>query len=133
MENAAGNIPLQQRSDFKLWGLPAGAGEDGESISDTITREVFEETGLRILHLDCFGVSTDPMYEVITYPNGDQIHCYATLFYSNHWEGTMIEANEETMALAFFSPLQLPMMMRNHQRTVAKYLAYKATRQFQFD
>ncbi len=32
-----------------VWGLPAGAIDLGESPSEAVVREVFEETGLRIL------------------------------------------------------------------------------------
>jgi ADP-ribose pyrophosphatase YjhB (NUDIX family) len=133
MENSDGHILLHRRADFKIWGLPAGAAEDGESIRETITREVVEETGLHLLHLECFGVSTDPAYEVITYPNGDRVHCYSTLFYSNQWEGTLVESNDETLECQFFSPHQLPEMMRHHQRTVARFLTYKTTGQIQCD
>ena len=45
--NNEGKILLHRRSDNDLWALPGGAMEIGESISETIVREVKEETGLR--------------------------------------------------------------------------------------
>jgi 8-oxo-dGTP pyrophosphatase MutT (NUDIX family) len=133
LEDSKGKILLQKRSDFGVWGLPAGSPEEGDTASESIRREVFEETGLTLNHLECFGYSSNPAYEIFTYPNGDQVHCYSLLFYSRDWQGTPIDSNEETLALDFFSPADLPEMTRNHRRTVAKYLVYKQTGQFQLD
>jgi|SRR5579875_568739 8-oxo-dGTP pyrophosphatase MutT (NUDIX family) len=48
VRNAEGKILLEQRSDNGRWELPSGVIEIGESISETIVREVKEETGLDI-------------------------------------------------------------------------------------
>ena len=45
----AGDVLLQLRGDFKIWGLPAGGMELDESVWDTLCREVHEETGLTVL------------------------------------------------------------------------------------
>ncbi len=120
MEDEEGRILLQHRADFRIWGLPAGSPEEGNSASQSIRREVLEETGLQLLHLDCFGYSSNPDYEVFAYPNGDQVHSYSLLFYSHKWQGSLIESNEETLALDFFYPDNLPEMTRNHRRTIEK-------------
>ncbi len=46
--NGEGKILLHRRSDNTLWGLPGGAMEVGESIGETVVREVKEETGLDV-------------------------------------------------------------------------------------
>ena len=44
IRDESGAVLLQLRSDFKIWGLPAGGMELGESVQDALRREVFEET-----------------------------------------------------------------------------------------
>ena len=45
IRDEAGAVLLQLRGDFKIWGLPAGGMELGESVQDAVRREVYEETG----------------------------------------------------------------------------------------
>lgn len=101
IQDACGSVVLQKRSDFHRWGLPSGSPEQGETAAESIRREVLEETGLLLTHLDCFGFSSNPHYEVVTYPNGDIIHCYSVLFFSTAWEGTLL-TSEETLDVQFF-------------------------------
>jgi ADP-ribose pyrophosphatase YjhB (NUDIX family) len=35
-----------------MWGLPGGQIEENESVKETATREVFEETGLKLISMD---------------------------------------------------------------------------------
>lgn len=133
LEDAAGCVLLQQRSDFGIWGLPAGSPEVGETISESMKREVLEETGLQVLELGCFGYSSNPAYETITYPNGDVIHAYSLLFFSRRWQGQLMQCNEESLALAFFSLDELPEMISNHRRTLKMYIKYKQAGEFQLD
>lgn len=46
LTNQNNEILLQLRSDKKLWGLPGGAIEKGESVERAAIREVLEETGI---------------------------------------------------------------------------------------
>jgi ADP-ribose pyrophosphatase YjhB (NUDIX family) len=46
VRNEAGDILLQRRTDNNLWALPGGAQDIGESIAETVVREVHEETGM---------------------------------------------------------------------------------------
>ena len=60
IEQDDGKILLQLRSDFGVWGLPGGMPEPGESITETIVREVLEETGFTISSCQPFGFGSDP-------------------------------------------------------------------------
>ena len=44
----------------ETWGLPGGHLDPGESFEQAATREVYEETGLRIATPRVFGVANDP-------------------------------------------------------------------------
>jgi 8-oxo-dGTP diphosphatase len=43
-----GRILLQQREDFRTWGVPGGGLEPGEYLPEGVQREVREETGLEV-------------------------------------------------------------------------------------
>ena len=133
MERVDGTILLQKRRDYQRWGLPAGSPELDETATQSILREVLEETGLTVNTVQCFGFTSNPAYEIITYPNGDQIHCYSLLFYTTEWIGERIQSNAETLALEFFAPHELPDILPNHRRTIEMYQRFKETGEFQLD
>ena len=49
--NGADQVLLEERSDFKKWGLPGGSADPGEDIIGAAKREAYEETGLNIRNL----------------------------------------------------------------------------------
>lgn len=62
---------LVRRSDTGRWALPGGTLEWGETFRSAITREVFEETGARVLSLgELLGVYSgperDPRFHAVT-------------------------------------------------------------------
>ena len=56
IRDESGAVLFQRRGDFKLWGLPAGAMELGESVWETLCREVMEETGLTVVRARPFAI-----------------------------------------------------------------------------
>lgn len=68
--NKEGKILLHKRSDNHLWSLPGGAMELGESIKETVIREVKEETGFNVEVVRCIGIYTDPNH-IIAYADGE--------------------------------------------------------------
>ena len=66
----AGRILLQHRVDNDLWALPGGTHDFGESIEDTVIREIREETGLEVEVTGLVGIYSDPRH-VIAYSDGE--------------------------------------------------------------
>ena len=60
VQNDAGQVLLIQRSDNGRWALPGGGHDVGEFISDTVVREVWEETGIKVEVIELSGIYTDP-------------------------------------------------------------------------
>ena len=135
IERDDGKILLQLRSDFGVWGLPGGMPEPGDSITETIIREVLEETGLTINSCQPFGFGSDPGRETFTYPNGDQAQHFVLNFYTSAFSGTPavdpVVYNDETLKLEWFNPVELPDMLPNMRRPVEAYLKFKHTGAFQ--
>ena len=46
--DSVGRILLLRRADERIWGLPKGTVEPGETLEETAVREVQEETGIRV-------------------------------------------------------------------------------------
>lgn len=58
---ADGRLLLIRRADSGKWALPGGTLEWGEQLRSAIDRELFEETGARVLELGgLLGVYSDP-------------------------------------------------------------------------
>ncbi|WP_339218624.1 NUDIX domain-containing protein [Paenibacillus sp. FSL W7-1332] len=67
-----GRILLQRRSDYGNWGLPGGGMEAGESVEETMRREVLEETGLVVRDHELYGVYSGPRMQY-RYPDGNEV------------------------------------------------------------
>src|SRR5690606_36369189 len=70
VRDEAGRVLMVQRSDNGRWALPGGGHDVGESISDTVVREVREETGIEVEVVGLSGIYTDPGH-VMRYDDGE--------------------------------------------------------------
>ncbi len=105
----ADGVLLQRRDDNRMWGLPGGAVEPGETVHDAVVREVFEETGLHVEPLRLIGVYSDPAnHQIVTYPDGGVTHYVSTVFECVIRGGTLT-CCEESLELGFFPPDALPL------------------------
>jgi 8-oxo-dGTP pyrophosphatase MutT (NUDIX family) len=108
-----GAVLLQLRGDFRIWGLPAGGMELGESVQDAVKREVYEETGLTVVKARPFGIYTDPRF-AFSYPNGDHCQPFTVAFLVDEWTGTLTADGDESLDLQFFPLDALPPAEQMH-------------------
>ena len=83
-----GRILLQRRSDDGSWSLPAGAVDPGESPAQAVVREVWEETGLKVVPVGLAGVFSGEGF-LHVYPNGDRIDVFSVVFLCRAVGGTL--------------------------------------------
>jgi len=100
-----GRILLHRRSDNELWSLPGGAMEIGESISETVVREVQEETGLEIAPRYVVGIYSNPAH-VVEYGDGEVRQQFSVCF-GCEIVGGKLRTSDESLEVQFFNPTDL--------------------------
>ncbi|TCD46432.1 NUDIX domain-containing protein [Streptococcus sp. X16XC17] len=119
-----GKILLQKRADKKIWNLPGGAIELGESAVQACKREFLEETGLHVEPISLQNIYT--MYED-SYPNGDRLQNITTIYVVQAEEiGDLTQfKNEETLELGFFTQEEIAdlQLSQRHRDMIADFFA----------
>ena len=92
-----GRLLLQHRVDNGLWALPGGTHEYGESIGQTVVREIAEETGLRVEVDSLVGLYTDPRH-LVAYSDGE-VRQQFTLSFRTRLLGGTLEPDDESHEL----------------------------------
>ena len=98
-------VLLGQRSDNGRWSVPAGIVEPGEQPADSLVRELWEETRVRVVVERLVSVIAD---QEITYGNGDRCQYLSMTFRCRHASGEAAVGDEESLAVAWFDVAALP-------------------------
>jgi 8-oxo-dGTP pyrophosphatase MutT (NUDIX family) len=105
VRDAAGRVLLIHRTDNDLWALPGGGHDAGESIAETVMREVSEETGIDVSVDDIVGLYTDPRH-VMAYDDGEVRQQFSICFHA-HPVGGSLRTSDESKEVRWVSPADL--------------------------
>jgi ADP-ribose pyrophosphatase YjhB (NUDIX family) len=100
-----GRLLLIHKTDNNLWALPGGGHEIGESISETVRREVGEETGIEVVAERVTGLYTDPEH-VMAYDDGEVRQQFSICFSARPVGGTL-RTSSESKEVRWVSPADL--------------------------
>lgn len=129
--NEDGKVLLTRRRDNGQWCLPSGGMDAGESPSETILREVFEETGLRVRVKRLVGVYSDPN-QLVIYQDGNKVQIVA-LHFEVEVTGGSLGLSNETSGFGWFSLQEMNgvEMLGHHKKRIEDTLAGKANAVFE--
>ena len=88
-----GRVLLIHKTDNDLWALPGGGHEVGESIADTVVREVKEETGYAVEVTRLVGTYTNPGH-VMAYDDGEVRQQFSIAFRARLVDGEARTSSE---------------------------------------
>ncbi|RDK92010.1 NUDIX hydrolase [Enterobacillus tribolii] len=98
-----GNVLLVREADDGGWSLPGGWADVGDSPSEAIVREVWEETGLEVRVSRLLGVWDRNQHGHPPYP----WHVYKLIFLCEEIGGELA-ISHESLDIGFFDPDALP-------------------------
>ncbi|MFD6415012.1 NUDIX hydrolase [Streptomyces sp. NPDC060194] len=88
-----GRLLVIHKTDNDLWALPGGGHDIGESIADTVVREVLEETGITVQIDGVVGLYTNPEH-VLAYDDGEVRQQFSICFRAHPTGGTLRTSSE---------------------------------------
>jgi ADP-ribose pyrophosphatase YjhB (NUDIX family) len=129
LRDDAGRVLLIKRSDNRIWAMPAGTMELGDTLGTTAIREVFEETGLTATAVTPFA-----LYTLVDGPPNMFGHTYQHVTMAcrvDGWSGELQRVTDETLDAAWYAPADLPTpVSKNAARTLADLAAFESTGHF---
>jgi len=108
VRNQNGEILFQRPSlESDIWSLPAGSIEVGETPAEAVVREVWEETGLKVIPKKMLGVFGGQDFR-FTYPDGNQVEYIVIMFECIINGGNLEAVDGESADLQFFDVDSMP-------------------------
>jgi 8-oxo-dGTP pyrophosphatase MutT (NUDIX family) len=110
----AGRILLIQRADNRLWAMPGGAFEVGETPAEGAVREALEETGVRCHPVALVGVFDSRRLGA---PSRHHLYQFVFLCHPDQSEPIAPSHPHEVLQIAWFSEADLPTELDPGHRT----------------
>ncbi|MBQ0850138.1 NUDIX domain-containing protein [Streptomyces sp. BH-SS-21] len=105
VQDDSGQLLLIHKTDNDLWALPGGGHDIGESIGETVVREVSEETGIQVVVDNIVGLYTDPSH-VLAYDDGEVRQQFSICFRA-HPTGGSLRTSSESKEVRWVNPADL--------------------------
>lgn len=113
----AGRVLLTQREDNRLWCMPGGHVNLGETIAEAVARETLEETGLVVAPGRIVGIYSDP-WLALRIGLGLRYHM-ALIAVECRVIGGTLGRSDETLDEGWFDPDDLPALVSSHYQRIA--------------
>jgi ADP-ribose pyrophosphatase YjhB (NUDIX family) len=98
VQDVTGRLLMIRRTDNDLYAIPGGAQEIGETISQTVVREVSEESGITVDVIGLIGMYSDPEH-LIAFTDGEVRQEFSLCFRARPIEGELRTSNESKEVL----------------------------------
>ena len=105
VEDDDGRVLMIHKTDNNYWALPGGGHDPGESIGDTVVREVREETGYDVEVTGIIGTYTNPRH-VMAYDDGEVRQQFSIAF-AARLIGGECRTSEESKEVAWIDSTDL--------------------------
>lgn len=98
VRDETGRLLLIRRTDNDLYAIPGGALELGETLTQTVQREVMEETGIAVKVTGLIGIYSDPEH-VIEFTDGEVRQEFSICFRATPTGGDLRTSDESKEVL----------------------------------
>ncbi|MFJ8960550.1 NUDIX hydrolase [Lentzea sp. NPDC102401] len=98
VQDESGQVLMIRRTDNDLYAIPGGQQEVGETLTQAATREVHEETGLKIEITGLIGLYSNPDH-VIAYDDGEIRQEFSICFRGKVTGGRLCTSSESKEVL----------------------------------
>ncbi|WP_026197269.1 NUDIX domain-containing protein [Sciscionella marina] len=102
-----GRVLMIHKVDNDLWALPGGGHDPGESIVETVVREVREETGVEVEVTNLTGTYTNPNHRM-AYADGEVRQQFSLCFTARQVGGAPRKDGTESKAVRWVDLADLP-------------------------
>ncbi|MGY1871992.1 NUDIX hydrolase [Nocardia gipuzkoensis] len=98
VQDAHGRILMIHRTDNDLYSIPGGGLEAGETVTEAVVREVYEETGIDVHVTSLIGIYSNPDH-VIAYDDGEVRQEFSICFRADPLGGQPRTSSESKVVL----------------------------------